>query len=87
MEATAQALNVIGHEASAMKVAQAIMRGGATVDVQKVMSDCGLNNIRSENTAETAVFQAMQIENDAAKRDGRTPYSYVELTSNPLHPN
>ena len=79
-------LEALGPDASAMSVANVMAHGGKEVNVQEALSNAKMDKLDYTLQAEHAVWQLLQSESDAGKKEGRVAFSYVDLTSKGLLP-
>ena len=79
-------LEAIGPDASAMAVANVMAHGGKDVDINAQLQGVNLGKISFTMQADNAIWQVLQAENEAAAKDAREAYAYVDLTSKGLVP-
>ena len=79
-------LEVLGTEASAAAVANVMAHGGKDLDVMAALTAKELQDTDYTHQAETAVWQLLQSETEAAARESREAFAYVDLTCKALQP-
>ncbi len=84
--AVAGMLEVLGTEASAMAVAQAMAHGDRKVDVPRILEKIGCRDLHFALQPEVPVWQALQTESLAAAKAGRVAFAYVDLTAKQFMP-
>ena len=77
---------VMGADASAMAIAQALQHGGKQVDTVSKLKAAGAGGLGFHLQVDTPVWQLLNSESEAAKIEGRTAFSYVDLTSKAMLP-
>ena len=84
--AVTEMLEALGPDASAMSVANVMAHGGKEVNVQEALSNAKMDKLDYTLQAEHAIWQLLQSESDAGRKEGRVAFSYVDLTSKGLLP-
>ena len=79
---------ILGNEASALRVADALAAGGGgRPDIGDAMKKIGLSKLPDSFNVEQDVYFALHLDNAAAKKSGRTvAFTYIELTSQAVLP-
>ena len=83
---SADMAEVMGSDASALAIATAIQHGSKSVDVTAKLAAAGAQGLGFHLQVDSPVWQLLAAEFEAAKIDGRTAFSYVDLTSKALLP-
>ena len=84
LEQTLRAL--LGSEGSALRVAEALAKGDTKVDVVAVMEKGKMETISDSYCPGVEVYTAVHVDTKAAKKDGRKPFTYVDLTHGSVLP-
>ena len=79
-------LEVAGPAASGMTVAQVLAHGDKVCAVEPLLEPVGLKDLPFHLRPDMPLWQLLMSENTAAAKEGRTPFSYVELTAKALMP-
>ncbi len=79
-------IELMGADACAVAVANAITHGGKSVDIQDCLAQVNMDNIDYTLLSDLAVWQLLQSEQEAAAREQRTAFAYIDLTSKGLLP-
>ena len=79
-------VEVMGSDASALSIASAIQHGSQAVDVSAKLAVAGAQGLGFHLQVDSPVWQLLAAECESAKIDGRTAFSYVDLTSKAMLP-
>ena len=85
-QAVSGMIEVLGKDASALAVAQAMAHGDKSVPVTQILKDEGLDALSFHLRVDDAVWQLLNSENEAATVASRKSFSYVDLTCKSMLP-
>ena len=81
-----QFAELFGSQVSAESVAAAMAARPATVEVHDLLQKADLSSLPSTMLADTAVWQAIFADSEAARKKGKATFTYVDFTARAMLP-